>query len=88
MAYSLQFIPAAARQLEKLPRPVQRRIHDAVDTLTANPRHQGAKKLAGTNDLWRIRVGTYRVVYQIHDARLLVLVIRIAHRKDVYRGEK
>ena len=44
-------------------------------------------KLAGDDNLWRIRIGNYRVVYEIHDDRLLVLVLRVAHRKDVYRGE-
>ena len=56
-----------------------------MDALAANPRPKGVKKLSGPDDLYRIRVGDYRIVYQIHDDRLIVLVVRIGHRKDVYR---
>ncbi len=85
-AYAVMFAPAADRELRRLPEAVQRRIIAAVETLQENPRPVGTKKLAGTEDLWRVRVGEYRVVYQIDDDRLLVLVVRVAHRKDVYRG--
>mgnify|MGYP001580816136 FL=1 len=56
-----------------------------MDALAATPRPKGVKKLTGTDDLYRIRVGDYRIVYQIHDDRLIVLVVRIGHRRDVYR---
>ncbi len=56
-----------------------------MDGLAVNPRPKGVKKLSGLDDLYRIRVGDYRIVYQIHDDRLIVLVVRIGHRKDVYR---
>ena len=87
MDYRVQLLPSAARQLKKLPRNVKRRIRDAIDSLISNPRPSGAKKLVGTDDQWRVRVGTYRIIYEIHDDRLLVLVIRIGHRKEVYRGK-
>ena len=87
MDYRVQLIPAAARQFKKLPRHVKRRIRDAIDSLISNPRSVGAKKLVGTDNQWRVRVGTYRIIYEIHDQRLIVLVIRIGHRKDVYRDE-
>ena len=56
-----------------------------MDALAANPRPRGVKKLTGLDDLYRIRVADYRIVYQIQDDRLIVLVVRIGHRKDVYR---
>ena len=87
MDYRLQLLPSAARQLKKLPRHDKRRIRDAIDSLMSNPRPSGANKLVGTDDQWRVRVGTYRIIYEIHDDRLLVLVIRVGHRKDVYRSE-
>lgn len=85
MSYVIHFTPAAARQLGRLDPPLQRRIAGAVDALSEDPRPSGVKKLAGAGDLWRIRVGDYRVVYQIHDRRLIVLIVTIGHRGDVYR---
>ena len=84
--YTVTFAPATDRQLGKLPENVQRRIVRAVESMEDDPRPSGAVKLAGEDNLWRIRVGTYRVVYTIDDERLVVLVVRVAHRKDVYRG--
>lgn len=63
--YSVQFRPAALRQLRKIPRDALRRIQAATETLRDEPRPEGAAKLAGTNDLWRIWVGDYRVVSSI-----------------------
>ncbi|MEX2316276.1 MAG: type II toxin-antitoxin system RelE/ParE family toxin [Pirellulales bacterium] len=85
MPYRVELIPAAVRQMSKLPRRDQQRIRDAIDELSQNPRPQGAKKLTGLKNVWRVRAGDYRVLYEIHDDRLVVLVIRVAHRKDVYR---
>lgn len=83
--YTVELRPSARRELLKLPRPDQRRLIRAMDALADNPRPRGIKKLAGPDDLYRIRVGDYRVVYTIQDDRLIVLVVRIGHRKDVYR---
>jgi mRNA interferase RelE/StbE len=57
-----------------------------MEELRTNPRPPGVVKLAGDDNLWRIRIGDYRVVYEIHDNRLIVLVLRVAHRKDVSRS--
>jgi mRNA interferase RelE/StbE len=84
--YTLQFRPAAVRQLRKLPKDVQRRLRDATEALCQQPRPPGAVKLAGTDDLWRIRVGDFRVIYTIVDEALVVTVVRIANRREVYRG--
>ena len=84
--YAVYFKPSADRQLAKLPRDVQRRIVAAIEALADKPRPPGAVKITGDDNLRRIRVGDYRVVYEIHKGRLVVLVLRVAHRKDVYRG--
>jgi mRNA interferase RelE/StbE len=83
--YALQFRPAALRQLRKLPRDALQRIRAATEALRDEPRPEGATKLAGAHDLWRIRVGNYRVVYAIDDDVLVVTVVRAAHRREVYR---
>ncbi|MEN6450644.1 MAG: type II toxin-antitoxin system RelE/ParE family toxin [Thermoguttaceae bacterium] len=83
--YSVHFKPSADRQLKRLPLVVQRRIVAEVDALATNPRPPGVTKLVGATNLWRLRVGNYRIVYEIHDAQLMVLVLRVADRKDVYR---
>jgi len=83
--YKVEFRPSARRELKKLPRRDQVRLLRAIDGLAYDPRPPGVKKLTGADDLYRVRVGDYRVVYQIHDDRLVVLVVRVGHRKDIYR---
>ena len=82
--YSVEFLPSAARALEKFDRAVQRRIGRRIDRLAADPR-AGAVKLRGADDVWRARVGEYRILYSIADERLVVLVIKVGNRRDVYR---
>lgn len=64
---------------------MRRRIQRAVDRLAEDPRGHGTTKLRGAQDLWRLRIGDYRVIYQVRDDVLLVLVIRIRHRSEAYR---
>ncbi len=85
VAYAIQFKPAALRQLEKLPRQAQRRIGLKIEALRDDPFPAGCKKLAGLPDVWRVRVGDYRVVYRVHRGVLLVLVLAVGHRREVYR---
>lgn len=85
MAYTVQILPAARRQLSHLDPPIHKRIAAAIDGLAENPRQPGAKKLAGAENLWRIRVGDYRILYEIHDRQLLVVIVAIGHRGDIYR---
>jgi len=75
----------AARQFRKLPRSVAQRLKPAIIGLGNDPRPEGALKLSGTRDAWRVRVGDYRIIYEIHVKVLVVLVIDLGHRKDVYR---
>ena len=85
MIYAVYYAPSADRDLRKLSREVQLRVHPRIADLANDPRPPGAKKLKGTEALWRIRVGDYRVVYEIREQILLVLVVRVAHRREVYR---
>ncbi len=77
--------PSADMALRRLPRETQQRLVSAMRGLATNPRPLGVGKMQGGGNLWRIRVGDYRIVYEIHDARVLILVLAIGHRKDIYR---
>jgi mRNA interferase RelE/StbE len=83
--YRIEFRPAAERSFLKLPSSVRVRLQPRIESLAAEPRPLGAKKLAGSRDRWRIRVGDYRVIYEIHGDVLLVLVLAVGHRREVYR---
>ena len=86
MAYVVEFAPAARRQLKKLDRPIQQRILRRVEKLKGQPRPKTAEKLKGTTEpVYRVREGDYRIIYTIEDDRLIVLVVRIGHRSEVYR---
>ena len=85
MAYAIEFAPSAKRELHKLPRDLQLKLNQRIDSLSIEPRPRGSKKLKGATELWRIRVGDYRVVYEVRDKILVVLVVRVAHRREVYR---
>jgi mRNA interferase RelE/StbE len=85
MAYSVLLAPPAERQFKALAEPIQKRITRRLRTLKENPRPQGVKKLAGEEDLYRIREGDYRIIYTIQDKQLIVLVVKIGDRKEVYR---
>lgn len=86
MRHTVAIASSARRDLKRIRGRTLRRIADAIDALADNPRPPGVVKLAGEDDLYRIRVGDYRLVYQIQDDRLIVLVVRIGHRREVYRG--
>jgi mRNA interferase RelE/StbE len=85
MAYEVRLKPSAERALRRLPAQIRSRIGNRLDGLAGNPRPSGCEKLGGVDDLYRIRVGNYRVVYQVSDEVLVVLVVTIGHRGDVYR---
>jgi len=86
MAKTWQIVIAkrAERELRRLPRDLHGRVLAAITSLATDPRPPGSKKLAG-RDAWRVRVSDYRVLYEIEDRELRVLVLRVAHRRDVYR---
>ena len=82
--YAIEIKPSARKELENLSDNLIARLAPKIDGLAADPRPSGCKKLHGYEDLWRIRVGDYRVVYIIDDGHKMVSVTRIAHRRDVY----
>ncbi|WP_236793854.1 type II toxin-antitoxin system RelE/ParE family toxin [Amycolatopsis sp. GM8] len=84
--YGIEWRPAARKELDRLDRPVRARILRKIAALADDPRPHGVVRLTGTSDLWRIRIGDYRVVYTIEDNRLIVTVVRVAPRGAVYRA--
>ena len=85
MTSAIEVLPAARRELEALDTAVRRRIDRKILLLASDPRPSGSKRLQG-QDLMRVRVGDYRIVYTVRDQRLVVLIVRVAHRSRVYRG--
>jgi mRNA interferase RelE/StbE len=85
MTYRVEVAPAAMRQLRKVDPQARRRVQAAIELLAEQPRPSGAKKLVGGEGEWRARTGDYRVVYEIRDDVLLVLVIGVGHRRDIYQ---
>jgi mRNA interferase RelE/StbE len=83
--YRLAWRPSARKELNRLDRQVAARILRAVGELTNDPRPPGVTRLTGIDGLWRIRVGDYRIVYEIQDGELIVHIVRVAHRSAVYR---
>jgi mRNA interferase RelE/StbE len=83
VVYEIEVRPAALRALRRIDRKDQARIRGAIALLAADPRPPGAKALRGREGL-RIRIGTYRVIYTIEDDRLVVVVVALGHRRDVY----
>jgi mRNA interferase RelE/StbE len=84
MAYTLEISKTFEKELLNLPEKVVERILVAVRNLAENPRPSGCKKLKGSKTDYRIRIGDYRVIYEIHDGKLVVLVLNVGHRKDIY----
>jgi len=83
--YKVEFVSSAAKEFRSLEDRIKRRVAVAIDMLRENPRPEGVRKLWGHERLYRIRVGSYRVVYEIDDQASLVRVTRIRHRREVYR---
>jgi mRNA interferase RelE/StbE len=83
--YEIEVRASARKELARLPNTAQRAIADAIDALATDPRPPISEKLRGRGDQRRLRVGDYRVIYTIDTGRVVIEVVRIAHRKDVYR---
>jgi len=84
VTYAVEILRSAQKQLSKINQQDQNRIISAVKALAEDPRPQGCKGLSG-RPAWRIRIGSYRVLYEIHDDKLQVLVINLGHRREIYR---
>lgn len=85
MKYTILYKRSASEELLQLPANIAHKVKTAIDSLSENPRPQGCKKLKGSVNEYRIRIGNYRVIYTISKTVLIVTIIKIAHRKDVYR---
>ena len=86
MTYQIALAPPAARQLRKFDPQVRRRIQAAFELLASEPRPPAATRLVGGSGEWRVRTGDYRIVYEIEDDRLLILVLRVGHRREIYQA--
>jgi mRNA interferase RelE/StbE len=84
--YRVEVARRAVKALAGLPRREQQRVRAAIDLLADNPRPPGCTKLTGEDDAYRARVGVYRILYEVLDGRLLVHVVRVGHRREVYKG--
>ena len=85
MTYEVALAPAAARQLRKFDPQVRRRVQAAIELLATEPRPPAATRLVGGAGEWRVRTGDYRIVYEIQEERLLVLVLSAGHRREIYQ---
>jgi len=83
--FRLEFASSVRKDLKKLDRKEIPRILEAIQKLAGDPRPPSSKKLTH-EDLYRVRIGNYRVVYEIHDGRLVILVVKVGHRKDIYKN--
>ena len=84
MTYEVRLAPVAVRQLRELDPPGRRRVQAAIDLLAEDPRPPGARQLVGGAGEWRVRTGDFRIIYDIRDGELLVLVVTVGHRRDVH----
>jgi mRNA interferase RelE/StbE len=86
VTYRVELTARAERELDALPDRIFRQVRRRIDALAIDPRPRGSRQLEGSVGLWRVRSGDFRIIYQIQEKRLLVLVVRIGHRREVYRG--
>ena len=84
MTYAIEFEPSAGRAIRKLPPNARRLVEGVLAILAEEPRPPAARRLVNSPE-WRVRVGDYRVIYLIDDGRLVVVVVRAGHRREVYR---
>ena len=85
MPYTITYVPSAAKAIRKLDKPTARRLLDAIEALADDPRPPGCIQLKGGDGELRIRVGDHRIIYDVQDDALVILVLRVGHRREVYR---
>ena len=88
MTYEVTFTTAAAKQISRLPKPIRERVLDVIESLAVDPRPPGSSKLVGERTAWRVPIGDYRVIYDLVESELTVVVVRAAHRREVYRSHR
>ena len=85
MKYSVEFRPAVLKSIKRLPKKDLQRIKKKIDELVENLPEPTTTKMKGDNSFHKVRSGDYRIIYEIHDDRLVILVVKIGHRKDIYK---
>ena len=83
VSYEIRLKKSASKEIEKLPKIVLKRVIEKIQSLGIEPRPSGCKKLS-SDEKYRIRVGNYRILYTIEDDKLVIYVVKIGHRKDIY----
>ena len=83
--FEVQFLSSAAKEFRNLPQEIKKRAITKIDSLASNPFPKASKKLKGKNDFYRIRIGPYRVIFEIRNDENIILITRIRHRSDVYK---
>jgi mRNA interferase RelE/StbE len=83
--YTVEIARRAVKAIARLPRTEQQRVRAAIDLLADEPRPPGSAALLGEESTYRVRVGNYRILYEVIDDRLVIQVVRVGHRRDVYR---
>ena len=84
--YDIKIVGAVRRQLKRINREDKKRILDKIESLAENPRPHGYKELKGNENLFRVRTGDYRIIYEIQDKVLIVTVLKVGNRREIYRG--
>ena len=84
-SYRVELTHTAEKQLRRLGAKHRPRVVESIAALAEHPRPRGARKLSGYDQVFRVRVGTYRIVYEVFDDRVVIIVLKIGHRKDIYR---
>jgi mRNA interferase RelE/StbE len=86
LSYKIEVKKSAAKALKKIPKADRKRIVDKIDSLAENPPSPETTKMKGNNPFHKIHVGDYRIIYEIQEAVLLILIVKVGHRKDIYRN--
>ena len=86
MSYRIEIKRSAAKALKKIPKASRKRIVEKIDSLAESPPNPDTTKMKGDNPFHKVRVGDYRIVYEIQEDVLVILVVKIGHRKDIYRN--
>jgi mRNA interferase RelE/StbE len=86
LSYRIVLKKSAAKSLKKIPKADQKRIADKIDSLAEGPPNPDTTKMKGNNPFHRVRVGDYRIIYEIQNEVLIILIVKIGHRRDIYRN--
>ena len=83
--FGIQFKSSAAKEFRNLPQDIKKRVITKIDLLSSNPLPKDVKRLKGKNDYYRLRIGVFRIVYELHQTDKMILITRIRHRRDAYK---